>query len=66
MITETWLCLGHSAPLIEATTPDFTHFHQPRLSGRGGGLAVVHKHQIKCSLIFNGTFLTFELLSFLV
>ena len=66
IITETWLSEGDCSPLIEATPPDFTHLHQPRLSGRGGGVAVIYRNDFKCTRILFNNFTSFEHLGFMV
>ncbi|XP_065809456.1 uncharacterized protein [Labrus bergylta] len=66
IVTETWLTMGDCSPLIEATPPDFTHLHQPRMSGRGGGVAVIHRKDFKCSPISHTHFTSFEHLGFIV
>lgn len=40
---------------------DCSYIGTPRLSGRGGGLAVVYKNTYSCQLVTTDTFLTFEL-----
>lgn len=40
-ISESWLSPGQSAPLTEAGPPNYSSFNQPRLSGRGGRVAVI-------------------------
>ena len=66
MITESWLGPGATASLTEASPPGFSFFNIPRLSGRGGGLAVIYRDNLKCSLVDFGSFSTFEILSFVL
>lgn len=66
ILTETWLSQGDCSPLIEATPPDFTHLHQPRLSGRGGGVAVIYRNDFKCTPIYFSNVTAFEHLAFTV
>ncbi len=41
MFTETWLSPSDGVALNETCLPGFNYFHLPRLSGCGGGLAVI-------------------------
>lgn len=52
--------------LIETSPPGYSYLNQPRLTGRGGGLAVVYKNCFKCHSITFGSFTTFESLCFTV
>ncbi|XP_058047319.1 uncharacterized protein LOC131202394 [Ahaetulla prasina] len=40
-VTETWLGTEGGVPLVEMCPPGFRAFHQPRVQGRGGGVAVI-------------------------
>lgn len=40
-VTETWLDLEGGIPLSEVCLAEFRVWHQPRLQGRGGGIAIV-------------------------
>ncbi len=64
-VTETWLNTD-VIPLVEATPPDYSYLNQPRVSGRGGGVAVIYRNNITCSPVSLGTFTTFELLGFVL
>uniref|UniRef100_A0A667WJC6 Reverse transcriptase domain-containing protein n=1 Tax=Myripristis murdjan TaxID=586833 RepID=A0A667WJC6_9TELE len=66
IITESWLCPDEYAPLIETCPPDYLFFHQPRPSGRGGGVACINKNAFKCSPVSFGCFTSFEILSFII
>lgn len=66
IIAESWLNPNDCAPLIESSPPDYLFFHQPRLTGRGGDLAVIHKNYISCSSVLFDGFSTFESLSFIL
>lgn len=47
-ITETWLRAGESSVFTDLLPDDSCFLNSPRISGRGGGLAVVFKKQYKC------------------
>ena len=68
IITESWLNSSDTVTLVETTPPNYSFFHQPRMSGRvGGGIAVIHKDKFKCSPVNSfGTFTSFEMLSFVL
>uniref|UniRef100_A0AAQ6IB00 Reverse transcriptase domain-containing protein n=1 Tax=Anabas testudineus TaxID=64144 RepID=A0AAQ6IB00_ANATE len=65
-LNETWLRIGESIQLQELCPPNFIYFTSPRLSGRGGGVAVVFKNQFKCSMLSLKQVHCFEALSFLI
>ncbi|CAJ1050799.1 LOW QUALITY PROTEIN: uncharacterized protein LOC127597372%2C partial [Xyrichtys novacula] len=48
-LTETWHNHLDLFPLNQATPPPpgYSYLHQPRLTGRGGGVAVIHKQTLK-------------------
>ncbi len=50
MFNEPWLSPGCGVALNETGSPGFNYFHQCRVSGRGGGLAVIHKENFMDSL----------------
>lgn len=50
-LTETWLKPGEYSQLLEASPPDYVFYSSPRLSGHGGGLAVINRDCHKCTLI---------------
>ena len=66
IVTESWINPDDCSPLIESSPPDYLFFHQPRLTGRGGGLAVVHRNDFSCSRLSLGQFTTFESLGFIL
>ncbi|XP_042078658.1 uncharacterized protein LOC121814858 [Haplochromis burtoni] len=47
-ITETWLRAGESSAFTDLLPDGCCFLNSPRISGRGGGLAVVFKKQYKC------------------
>lgn len=61
-LTETWLKTGlHSEwNLADATPNGFKSHSIPRDSGRGGGLAIIHKDCLKVSVLPHLCFSTFE------
>ena len=66
ILTETWITPDNLTSLIEATPPNFTDLHQPQLSGRGGGVAVIYKEDFKCTPITFSPFSSFEHLAFII
>ena len=64
MLTETWSSLGDYVALNEACPPGFIHVQKPRTSGRGGGLAVIYRENLKCSPYSLGHFTSFENLTY--
>ncbi|XP_068615671.1 uncharacterized protein, partial [Brachionichthys hirsutus] len=66
IITETWLPEGDYSALIEATPPDYTHLNQPRLSGKGGGVAAIFRNVFKCIPVSYNSYTSFEYLGFMV
>lgn len=64
LATETWLIPGVSCGLNEALPTNYSSFNARRLTGRGGGLAVIYKSCFKCQLLTFGDFNSFEILSF--
>lgn len=43
-----------SAALVEASPPDFSHFHVPQSCGRGAGLAVIYNQFAVLSFFISG------------
>ena len=59
-LTETWLYdLGDEAIIKQLTPPNFHLYSSPRLTGRGGGICVLHRNNIKTKIKIN-SFTTFE------
>lgn len=65
-ITESWLSPGYSVPLTEAYSPNYSCFNQPRLSGHGGGVAIIFNSNYKCSPVSLKSSSSFESLCFLL
>lgn len=66
LLTETWSRKDDQTPLIEACPPDYKFINVPRESGRGGGIAAIHKNHFKCSSVTADQFSTFEVLMFMI
>lgn len=66
ILNETWLTQGDCTSLIEATPPDYIFLNQPRLSGKGGGVAAIFRKSFKCAPCFNINFTSFEHLGFII
>uniref|UniRef100_A0AAQ6IK29 Endonuclease/exonuclease/phosphatase domain-containing protein n=1 Tax=Anabas testudineus TaxID=64144 RepID=A0AAQ6IK29_ANATE len=45
-LTETWIKQDEYVALNEATPPGYSYIHQPRLTGRGGGVAVIYNDKL--------------------
>jgi len=41
-LTETWLKTNDCITLNESTPQDYSYKHEPRLKGKGGGVAVIY------------------------
>lgn len=50
-LTETWQHPNDFSQLNESTPPGFVYTCQPRLTGRGGGLAIIHHESWKVSSV---------------
>lgn len=64
-ITETWLSPGSSFLPTEACPPNYSCFNQPRLSGCGGGGAIINNN-FKCSPVYFISFTSSESLNSLL
>ena len=61
ILTETWLKSDDHLDIIGHATPEgYSFVNVPRNTGNGGGIALIHKCNIKINLIKNETFKTFE------
>ena len=61
--SETWLSSDALPSTLNALTPpNFSIVHQPRLTGKGGGVAFIYRSFLKTSRITLPTFTTFEAL----
>lgn len=63
-LTETWQLPNDYMTLNEAAPPGYVTLAKPRLSGRGGGLAVIHRSCFKVDPVPLPVFTSFECLSF--
>ncbi|KAI2657322.1 GTP 3',8-cyclase [Labeo rohita] len=61
-LTETWQQPNDFSQLNDCTPPRFVYICQPRLSGRGGGLAIVYNEKWKVLPLSVPDFSTFECL----
>lgn len=59
-LTETWQQPNDFSHLNESTPPGFVYVSQPRLTGRGGGLAIIHRETWKVSSVTVPVFRSFE------
>ena len=65
-ITETWLKkTGDEVIVAELTPPGYTFQHVARASGRGGGVATVHRNTFNTKILPKMPFTTIELLRLL-
>ncbi|CAL9708038.1 unnamed protein product [Knipowitschia caucasica] len=63
-ITETWQKPLDYFSLNQATPQGFSYIDQPRTSGRGGGIAAIHRQSLKLKPLPIPAILSFEQLSF--
>ena len=62
-ITGTWpKKTGDEAIIAELTFPGYTFQHVARVSGRGGGVAIVHRNTFKTKILLKLPFTTIELI----
>ncbi|XP_062338955.1 uncharacterized protein LOC134037569 [Osmerus eperlanus] len=61
-LTGTWLKPDEYSPLNEASPPDFAYSHIPRVSKKGGGVAMIYKASFNLSLKSVNTFKSFEII----
>ncbi|XP_014864104.1 PREDICTED: uncharacterized protein LOC106930827 [Poecilia mexicana] len=59
-LTETWQQPNDFSQLNDSTPPGFVYISQPRGTGRGGGLAVIHREKWIVSPLSAPTFSSFE------
>ena len=59
-LTETWQQPQDYSQLIESSPDGFVYICQPRASGRGGGLAIIHREKWKVSPVTVPVSTTFE------
>ncbi len=59
-MVETWQQENDFLELNHACPPGFVYISQPRISRRGGGLAILHKSIYKASLLTVSTYASFE------
>lgn len=56
MVTESWLAIDETVPLVETSPPGYSYLNKPRVSSRGGGVAVFYKNCFKNSITDLGIF----------
>jgi len=59
-ITETWLKPADQSVIAELTPPGYTTLHIPRSSGRGGGVAIIHRDSIQVKASSSHPYRSFE------
>ena len=60
-VTETWLRAdGDDVPIGEMTPPGYSLLHCPRLTGRGGGVAILYRQHLKVRQCKLRSFTTFD------
>lgn len=60
-MTETWANSGDLSPFSELVPLNCKYFNNPRLTGRGGGLASIFKNSLNCRILRAEVFSSFEL-----
>ena len=61
-LTETWIKPNEFVALNEASPPGCSYIHQPRLTGRGGGVAVIYNDNLGVTQKPSHKFNAFEVL----
>lgn len=65
-MTETWLKPDEISQILEDCPRQYDFFNSPRLSGRGGGVAVIYKKCFTCLPIVLKGFSSFEAQAYLL
>jgi len=61
-LTETWLKPNNHISLNEFTPQDYSYKHEPRLKGKGGGVAVIYSNILKTTKKSSFSYTSFEVL----
>ncbi|KAF4079587.1 hypothetical protein AMELA_G00179760 [Ameiurus melas] len=61
-LTETWIKPNEYIALNEASPPGYSYVHQPRLTGRGGGVGLIHSENLVVTQKPKHEFNSFEIL----
>ncbi|KAI5086287.1 hypothetical protein C0J45_1051, partial [Silurus meridionalis] len=61
-LTETWIKSNEYVALNEASPPGYSYIHQPRLNGRGGGVAAIYNNNLNVTQKTKQKCKTFEVL----
>ncbi|KAI5085332.1 hypothetical protein C0J45_23157, partial [Silurus meridionalis] len=61
-LTETWIKSNEYVALNEASPPGYSYIHQPRLNGRGGGVAAIYNNNLNVTQKTKHKCKTFEVL----
>ncbi len=61
-LTETWLKPNYYTGLNESTPPSYCYKHEPRQTGRGGGIATIHSDILNVTQKTGYRFNSFEIL----
>lgn len=60
-LTETWLAPDSPTNILNSLTPDnYSIIHNPRLHGKGGGIAVIFRSYLKATIVPAPVFTSFE------
>ncbi len=63
-LTETWLKTNYYFGLNESTPPSYCYKHEPRQTGRGGGVATIYSDILNVTQKTGYRFDSFEILMF--
>ena len=61
-LTETWVKPNEYIALNEASPPGYSYVHQPRSTGRGGGVGLIHSENLVVTQKYSHKFNSFEIL----
>ncbi|GAA6093891.1 RNA-directed DNA polymerase from mobile element jockey-like, partial [Tachysurus ichikawai] len=63
-LTETWLPPGDVSAFSEILPSGYLYLNTPRQTGRGGGIATIHRQPLKCRQLSTKGYSSFEVMDF--